>query len=73
MSESVSVNSRDLRFCKWFHLLLTFGKVGKRCNYLATAAFAGKKCARPLISDICQKRLAYRTHWRILISVISQK
>ena len=30
MPESVSVNSRDLRFYKWLHLLLTFGKVGKR-------------------------------------------
>lgn len=73
MPESVSVNSRDLRFCKQLHLLLTFGKAGKRCNHLAAAAFAGKKCARASISDICQKRLAYRTHWRILISVISQK
>lgn len=73
MPESVSVNSRDLRFCKWFHLLLTFGKVGKRCNYLATAAFAGKKCAWLPIIDICQKRLANLTYRRILISVISQK
>lgn len=73
MPESVSVNSRDLRFCKWLHLLLTVGKVSKRCNYLAKAAFAGKKCVQPSISDICQKRLANLTHRRILISVISQK